>query len=424
MSGERFKACLPPLGAALAGLLLAAPAAHAATPWGLSVSEELTHDSNVFRSSNANAAADTLSNTGLRLTLDQPLGRQLWNSYAAVNLERYLDHSAWNHLAYDVGSELDWSAPDLWQGELGASASQQLYRADQDVAEPQRNLDRARRAWLRARKGVVTDWTFELAVNGFQRDLSLASSDSLDQRQGALEAGVGFQPNPDLRTRLLARRTVGEYPHLSSGDRDHYTRNDLELGMDWQPSGASTLAGRVAWGREDHSVSSQRSANVWAGSLAWRWQPTGKLNFETRLQRDNDTGSSRFQQASSGGTSGGGSGGGSGNNDTAQNTDAKLSTSGGLTAQWALSALWRLSAAASLTHRSLDSAASSVTGAQGTDNTRRLSLGFTYSPTRRIDLGCTVSRERRTVSADVGGLSFPYDANSAGCNARWWLGQH
>lgn len=419
---ERLTLRLGPLGGALLGLLLAAPGAQAATPWGLVLSEEVTHDSNVFRASDANAAADTLSNTGLRLTLNQPLGRQQWNNYAAVNLERYLDHSAWNHVAYDVGSELDWSAPELWQGELGASASQQLYRADQDVAEPLRNLDRARRAWLRARKGVVTDWTFELAVNGFQRDLSLASSDSLDQRQGALEAGVGFQPNPDLRTRLLGRRTVGEYPHLADGTRDHYTRNDLELGLDWQPSGASTLAGRVAWGREDHSVSSQRSANVWAGSLAWRWQPTGKLNFETRLQRDNDTGSSRFQQAGSG-SSGSGSSGGSAS-DTQQNTDAKLSTSAGLTAQWTLSALWRLNAAVALTHRALDRAASSGTDTQGTDDTRTLSLGFTYSPTRRIDLGCTVSRERRTVSADVGGLSFPYEANSAGCSARWWLGQH
>lgn len=411
---------VPQWGGCLAAMLGLHLSATAATPWGLAVSEEVTHDSNVFRSTNANATADTLSSTGLRLTLAQPLGRQQWNTRLEGSLERYVDHDEWNHVAYDLGSELAWSAPDLWQGELGASANQQLYRWDQNVATPQRNLERSRRAWLRVRKGVVTDWTFVLALNGYDRDLSLASFDDWDQRQAALDVGLRFAPSPDLNTRLLVRRTVGEYPHLGTDLRDHYTRNDLELGLNWQPSGASTLEGRVAWGREDHSVSSQRAANVWGGSLTWRWRPTGKLNFETRLQRDNDTGSSHFQSSSGTDTD---TGGGTGTASTQQSNDAKLTTSASVGAQWAASALWRLDARASLTHRQLDSRSTGADGTQGTDDVRALSLGFTYSPTRRIDLGCAVMREHRSVSSTVGGLSFPYDAKSASCNVRWWLGQ-
>lgn len=400
----------------LTSALLGCTAAQAAGPWALGITQALSHETNVFRAVDANAEADTVSTTGVRVSLDQPIGRQRVTALVALEVQRYASHAEWNQNPYRLGAELDWSAADLWEGELGLDTSEQLFRQDQGTRAAARNLDQSSRAWLRARKGVVTDWSFEAAVNAFQRDLSLAASDELDQRQAAVEGGWTYQPSPALAVSARLRHTRGEFPRRTAAGADDYTRDDIELASTWQPTGASSLAARVAFGTESHSLATVSDTKVWNGELSWNWKPTGKLSFTTSLTRDSDTDSTRFQSdsASSGGDA----------STSVESNLASVSTSLGLAATWAATAKIRLDANVRLTREQLDSARTGTTGVRGAGRLSALSLGALYRPTRSIDLGCQFTLERRTVSAEAGTLSTPYAARSWGCFGQFWLGRN
>lgn len=403
------------LGAvAMAAALLASPAAQAAGPWALGITQALSHDNNVFRSADAFAEADTISTTGARVVFDQPFGRQRFTAQAALELQRFVSHSEWNSQPYRLGAELDWTAADLWEGELGLDAAEQLYRQDQNLANPQRNLEQTRRAWLRARKGVVTDWTFEAALNAYERDLSLASFDSSDQTQLAVEGGWRFQPNPALALSAKLRHTRGEYPRRTAEGADDYTRDDIELASTWQPSGASSFDARLAFGRESHSLQAVADSNVWNGAFSWRWKPTGKLNFTTTLARSSDTDSSRFESNT----------GTDGESSLTATDNSYLSTSLALNGRWAATAKISVDAGLRLTHRELDSRRTGTTGVQGSDRLSAFNLGLRYAFSRSLDLGCSFSTERRSVTEDALALSFPYSARSLGCFAQFWLGRN
>lgn len=400
--------------AAVAAALLASPAAQAAGPWALGITQALSHESNVSRAADAFAEADTISTTGARVAFDQPFGRQRFTAQAALELQRFVSHSEWNSQPYRLGAELDWTAADLWEGELGLDAAEQLYRQDQNLANPQRNLEQTRRAWLRARKGVVTDWTFEAALNAYERDLSLASFDASDQTQLAVEGGWRFQPNPALALSAKLRHTRGEYPRRTAAGADDYTRDDIELASTWQPTGASSFDARLAFGRESHSLQAVADSNVWNGAFSWRWKPTGKLNFTTTLARSSDTDSSRFE--SNTGTDGDSS-------VTATNNNY-LSTSLALNGRWAATAKISVDAGLRMTHRELDSRRTGTAGVQGSDRLSAFNLGLRYAFSRSLDLGCSFSTERRSVTEDALALSFPYSARSLGCFAQFWLGRN
>lgn len=400
-------------GGMLGLLALAAGHAQAAGPWAVGVAQTLAHESNVFRAPAATEEAATVATTSAMLRLDQPFGRQKLRAWGDVAHQAYAGHGEWNQNPYSLGAELDWSGVDLWEGELGLSTQEQLYRYDQTGANPARNLEELSRAWLRARKGVVTLWTFEAAVNAYDRQFSLARFAGSEQRQVAAEGGLRFQPSPDLALRGLLRYTRGSYPGRGTAG-DDYTRDDVELGATWRATGASKLEGRVAVGREDHSLSTASSNSVWAAGLTWNWQPTGKLSFATSVSRDSDTGSNSLLGT---GTDGGAV-------DLGSASQARTSSSLAWQATWAATAKIQLDAGLRYTRRSLDSQALGVAGADGTDAVRSLNLGLRYQPMRSLDLACGWAVEKRTVSGNVAGLSYPYSARTVQCSAQFWFGRN
>lgn len=421
-----MKQPLLPTVLALAAGLACTSAAHAqASPYAMGVSETLEYQSNSTLSQNAQGQSSLVSTTMLNLLLDQPIGRQRLKANAELGVQRFNTTEEWNNHPYRLGAELDWSTVDRWEGELGLDTGRQLYRYDQNTADPVLNEEQSTRFWLRARVGVITTWTFETGLTAYRRNLSLASFDRLDQHQWAGEAGVRYRYSPDLGGRLMLRHADGEYPRFLTGESDEFRRNDLELSADWRPSGASLIEARVAFGRESHTQQSSRSADLWTGSLNWRWEPTGKLAFVTTLQRDSDIGASRFETVSTpttGGSSDGSTGGTTGTTITSdQTTDARLSTTAGLGATWAATAKIQVAARASYTRRNLESDSTSTESRQGHDATTTFSLLVRYSPTRALELGCSVSRQRRSVSDSSLGLSFPYGNTTYGCSAAFWL---
>lgn len=414
---RRFSRC----ALALAAAATCAGTAHAETgPYAVGVSETLSQESNPLRTRDALAQSEVISTTSLDFLIDQPIGRQKFKANAQLSAQRFSDTKAWDNNPYRLGAELDWSTVDRWEGELGFDTGRELYRYDQNAATPQENQQRSTRAWLRARVGVITTWTFEAGLTAYERDLSLAAFDRLDQKQWAGEAGLRYRYSPDLDARVMLRHTDGEYPRFSALGADEFRRNDVEFSARWAASGASTLNARFSFGTESHTQQDIRGGDIWAGALTWLWLPTGKLALSTTLQRDSDIGSSRF--AASTDTSTGSTGGtGTGSVGLDQITDASVSTSLALAAKWAATSKIALDASARYVRRTLENTSTSGSSQRGNDATTILSLGAMYSPTRAIDLGCKLSRERRNTPADSLSLSYPYGNTVVSCSGQFWL---
>lgn len=389
--------------AALCALGLAAPAAQAdgANPYWVGVYEQLSHDSNTLRAPGGQEQANTISDTGLRLGLDQPMGRDRLHGTLGLDANRYSQQSTLNHTSYRGDLGFDWSAPERWSGELGVDASQQIFRYDLSTSTRSTDLvlERNRHAFARARVGAVTLWTFEIEADASTRDYSTTQFEGRNLDRHYLGLGTRYQPSPDLRLGLSARTGGGKYPKLGTGDR--FDRDELRLSTFWQASGASSVDAYLAWANEDHQLQTSRSTSYWLGTVRWRWQPTGKLELNARASRDSDAGASEAGAVSA---------------------DARLSTTLELSAQWRPTAKLQVDTSVRRSQRRLDSSFVLLPGnpLQAKDVTEALSLGLIYRPIYSVDLGCTVSRERRSVvSGQASGLSYDYGVTVAGCSAQY-----
>ena len=234
----------------------------------------------------------TISTTTLGASLDQPIGRQRVKAEADLQINRFRRQSDLDNNSPTLKAEWDWQAGDHWQGELGGSHVKSLYRynLNDSTVVLGRNVQTENQQFFRARLGVVTAWTVESEWSGYQRSYTADQYRSQDLRRNAISAGMRYQPQPDLSARFNLRHTDGRYPHYSSTQgADDYTRWDVETLLTLRMSAASQVDVRVAHTNETHSLPTATGGPHWTGSAGWQWQPTGKLNFSTRVLRDSDT---------------------------------------------------------------------------------------------------------------------------------------
>jgi hypothetical protein len=387
---------------ALSALVAVAGTAWGQTsPWGIGLSQQFTHDSNVLRTPDLSATADTISSTGLRLALDQPIGRDRLHANLAVDNNRFRTLDYLNNTSYQADLGLDWTAAGLWQGELGAEAGNQLFRYDLDAnaAVTGRTLERKTHLFGRARVGVITAWTFETGIDAFDRSYSDATFESRDLQRVTVEGGLRYRFSPDLNLRSAYRYTDGRYPHLGSGD--DFTRHELQFSTFWQASGASTIDASASISQETHQLQTSRSTHYWSGSARWQWQPTGKLLLSTRLVRDSDTGTTETASITA---------------------DAKLRTTLEFSGVWSVSSKVSANAQWRRVERRLDNTFALLPGipVQASDVTNSLSLGLNWQPMRAVELGCRVSREQRSAADGGFGLTYAYHSNAVNCSGQFW----
>lgn len=382
-------------------LLCSLPAWGQSSPWGIGVSQQFTHDSNVLRTPDATATADTISATGLRLALDQPWGRDRLHGNLSVDNNRFRALDYLNNTGYQGDVGLDWTAAGLWQGELGVEAGSQLFRYDLNSTQlvNERTLERKQRVFGRARVGVITAWTFEAGLDAFDRSYSSEQFASRDLQRITAEGGLRYRVNPDLSFRGAYRYTDGRYPNLGTGD--DFSRHELQFSTVWQASGASSVDASASVSREAHALQTSRSNTYWSGSAGWKWQPTGKLLLSSRLVRDSDSGTTET---------------------AAITADAKLRTTLEFTGTWNVSSKVSVDAQMRRVDRRLDNTFAQLPGVplQARDHTNSLSLAVNWQPVRALDLGCSVSREQRSADDGGFGLTYSYHSNVINCFGQFW----
>ncbi|MBT9598173.1 MAG: hypothetical protein IV094_19485 [Vitreoscilla sp.] len=405
MNGMRTLRDLP-LGALLAllsmGGLAQAQQTASSTPLAFGVSETVTHDSNLFRAVDGSEQADWLSLTALNLTLDQPLGRQRLRGNASLNLSRYRDNDQLNNAGHDLQLQLDWETAGNLSGGLGVQSTRQQYRYGFDSVQPfdGLNAESTQSAFARARWGGMGEWGLMAGMNTLRRDYSAASFAANELSQWSADVGGSYRPGPDLMFSLVTRHTEIARPDVGALIGDDLGRDDLELGAQWQASGASRFELSVARSNEAHDLSADRQ--FWTGSLTWNWAPSAKLKFSTRVLRDTagSSGVSADPAAVAAGS---------------QLRDAAL-----WSAVWEVSAKVSVDAGVQWSKRRL----SGVVGGNALtaeDRTLGLNLGARYSPTRSLDLSCSVLNERREVDAASLLLTRPYDDLAVRCALQFWI---
>lgn len=378
-----------------------------ASPYFVGLSQSFGHDSNHYRTS-ANELPDKFSLTSLNLGFDQPIGRQRVFASTSVRATRYEDVRVLDNVGYGVNAGLDWSTIERLSGSLGVASNRILanYAASGDeVQTTKRNLETSSQANLRVQLGVASLLSLNTALSHSEISYTAPEYSAAEVRQNAGSLGFTYRPSSLLSMGGALRATRGEYPNVvvpSTGAKQTFNRDDVDLTTTWVASGLSTLNARLSYGRSVFEGQVLRNVKGVTGSLSWDWKATGKLSFNTNLSRDSGSETALHALAN--------------NQGSAVGDNSVLTNAIGLAVAYEASAKIRLTLGGRTARRELVSG--SITGR---DRSSTLSLGASYEPARSWHIGCNASRDQRTPLDNSTVVSTQYSATLASCNIQFTL---
>ncbi|MED5619608.1 hypothetical protein [Ideonella sp. BN130291] len=414
MTLQRLLTACPARALALAAAAACLPAAHAETsPYYIGARETITRDSNVYRA--PVAISDTILSTGIFGGLDQQISRQRLRANVSADWNRYRNEERLNNTSGSGLVRLDWATVEHLSGDLQVSHSQNLYRDYLQASQAeQKTVVKTTDAAFNARLGVVTAWTLEAGVfgNRTRYDNPLLIGGNLDYN--GYRAGVRYGQSSILNVGLAARHADGHYPNL--GDDLDFKRNDIQLLINWQPTGSSMLDGWISRSRVSYESARPRSDNVTTGSLTYRYRPGGRLTLDALFNRDTSAGQYTYQDVVLVDNAPLPLG-------DAHAATTRISTTTGLSAGYELTGKIKLALNLRHTERQLDNTLDGLLQDQtisASDKTNRASLTASYDATRSLSFSCGVTRVKRSAEGSAS-LTYSYAVNLANCAAQFAL---
>lgn len=401
-------------------LLLAATLAQAETgPWYVGARETVTRDSNVFRTPDP-TTSDTILSTGLFGGFDQQISRQRLRGNVEANWNRYNNVDALNHTDGKAGLRLDWETIGHLSGDAQVNYHRNLYRDFANTNEAtQKVLYNTTDGAFNARLGVVTAWTLEAGAFGSRTRFDAPYSGS-DINYNGYRAGVRYGESSLLSVGLGFRRASGDYPNTNGvGDFD---RDDIDLTLNWNPSGSSIFVGRLSRTKLDFPNIGERSDSLTTGALTYQWRPGGRFTLDLTAQRDSSAGRSVSDVSIPVGPVVVRAG-------EQQSADTRVVDTIALQAGYEVTAKIKLGLDLQRAQRDLDNTSTVFNnGGQPTgtallhasDRTETAGLNITYDPTRSLRFACGFTRVKRTTSGpDAAALTYPYAVNLTSCSAQF-----
>lgn len=419
---NREGAALPqfqPFACALAWLAIcgAGGAVAQERPFAFGIDQTFTHEANLYRAADGQpTTSDIYSSTGVLGEVVLPLGRQRLYANGNLRENRFRRISALDNTSYGIDLGINWATAGRLSGKVNYALAENLapFGIDNATRTTEKNVLQNRQLNAIARMGLVTQISLEASAQHRSLEYSAPQYAALnyDQNQGAL--GLRYAPDPSLTLGIGVRHARGRYPQfrlVAPGvyTADRYERDDVDLLATWQPTGRSTILGRLSYGRQSNNSGAQRSFSAATGSLSWAYQPSGKLQLTTTLIRDTGA-ETRFEESINSASRAIG------------NDQSRLSTGVQLAIKYDLLAKLQLTAGLNWTRRELVNVAASGNASPagtlaGNDTTKVLALGARYQANRNWTLGCDISRERRSTDT---ALSYAYAANVTRCTAQFW----
>jgi exopolysaccharide biosynthesis operon protein EpsL len=272
--------------------------ADAGDVFNVSVSQTLIHDDNLFRlpagvnpstGGGSTSRADIISQTGVRLMADKPVGRQVLHAAIGITNVRYDRHRQLDGELTNHAASWDWVLGNLWTGTFSWSSVQTI-PGFSDYRAPVRDIVTTDAATARAVLRFHPDWRL-LVGAGSTRAAHSASVNAVgDSRVDSAETGLRYVPGTGKEFGLRARYAEASYPNrqqvLASLIDNGYREDGLDFDTVWRFSGASQLQGALGRTRRSHNDVPGRDFSGTTGRLNWSWQPTGQTSLGFGVRRE------------------------------------------------------------------------------------------------------------------------------------------
>ena len=393
---------------ALAGALTGTTAT-AAGPYSASVTQSVTHESNLLRAEDGQFVPDSLSRSDTVYTtaveggIDQPIGRQRVFGSALLRHTRFERNRLYDSSGHRLNAGVEWATVERLSGSLGLTQQRNLAQFANDEAGilTRSNIERTRLAESAVRWGVSARLSAEATLDWRSVDFSAPEFASRAFRQTSAYLGLRHAPSGALWWSTGWRQSRGTYPNFrrttDGFEADRFERQELEWRAALKPSGGSDIEARLGLGRTRYDSATNRDVSGLFGGLTWAWRPTARLRLQTRWSRDPSQDSYFLNTLFGRGTL----------------SYDRVATTVQLRSDLELSAKTSLYAAWGWTDRSLTR---SIAVGGGTlddtridDRTRQYALGARWQASRTLLLGLDLSGEGRSRATL---LSRPYSATS------------
>jgi hypothetical protein len=401
---------------ALAGAGLFAATAHAETgPYRIGAGLSFARDDNLFRAPAGEETSDRITTYSIFGGVDETIGRQRLRANADLRRTNYDERGDLDHNGY--GLTLGWSGATVGEvsWDLGYTARRSLasYTNVLEAERRVRNLETNRQATASVQVGLQAQWVAGLNASHRRIDYSAPEYADDQLRVDSVGANVLWNPLGPVSLSLGPRVSKGRYPQardLGGGvfQADEFDRKDIDFGIKWVATGASTLNARLSLTRQTFDVLGDRDFEGATGQLRWQWQITGKTRLDAVLSRDTGSETSFFMTDILGAPQRG-----TGDNSRVTNSlAARIDLEATAKTSFALSgylAERRLAASSRLGD------GSAFVDIEGNERAGSVALSVRYTPTRNSVLGCEAAHHRRASSSV---LSSSYRANTLGCSAQ------
>jgi exopolysaccharide biosynthesis operon protein EpsL len=276
----RFSLTLLPLLAAYVSLYGQPASADDARVLEVTLSQALSHDSNVFRLAGPSTQSDTISVTAVGLRIDKPYAQQRFQLNATETFTRYASLSRLDSEALDYRAAWLWHLTSRWNGTLTAQRQETLV-SFADTQGNQRILRTTDNYGFTLDGAIAGGWhaLFGASYNKQKNDQPFLAQPNSRTRN--FEAGVKYEAGSGSSVSVIQRLSDGD-----NQDADAFRQNESELRANWNLTAKSVLLGRVLWIDRQHDVFSARDFSGFAGEFNYVWTPTAKLNFNFGAKRD------------------------------------------------------------------------------------------------------------------------------------------
>jgi hypothetical protein len=385
------------------------------SPWYIGVNQAISYSSNPSRLIDDFAEGSWWSSTSLVGGFDQRYGRQRFYGSGNVAANVYASLGQLDNTSYGITGGWDWQTIERLSGTIYVSYNQGLANYggfnQSGLFQVVKVTQDSGLAYATAEYGLLSLLAADLRVAyntvKYDSDDALAnfnfSRNNLNQT--SLRARVRKQFAGQLIGGVGVAYTKGDYT-ASTREFDRY---DYFLTAEWQATGQSNLSGRIGYSTWDYTGNSPSEQNGVTGWLAWRYVPTGKLDFTTRISYDT--------LANTELTGGGDGTNGAGN--TGAGTD-QLTVGVRFTARYAFTGKTSFNAALDYYSQSRDGFGGN-SGGDSRNTTVALLLGATWLPSRNWQVNCNLTLNDRNERRDAGSsISLtPYSAYGGSCSAQF-----
>jgi hypothetical protein len=276
---------------------LCSGAVHAAAPQVLSltVGEDYTYDSNVFRVHDDTLPAgfshrsDSIWTSRATAALDKEFGRQHLTASLGASHVSYGSFSQLNHDTNNV--QAGWRAGFGAGSEAGLSYnhSQTMSNLEDLTGSSYRNMVTSDSLVADVALRVAGDWLGVGSVSRGGVDNSRSELKSGEYYVSAYDAGVRYSPRNGNFVDFRVRKSEFQYNRVDPSKADNsYEQNELRLSGKWVPNGTSSVESGVALIQSSHDQASQQDLDYTGltGYVNYTWKPTAGFSSSLKLARD------------------------------------------------------------------------------------------------------------------------------------------